>query len=149
MLGGAILDGRNRYMCAIDLGIECPREEYLGDDPLAFVISHNLHRRHLTESQRASIAARVENMEHGGRRQEQDANLHLAIPLSQRAAVTRAEAAQMLNVSERSVATALRGGNRHTGRTSARERHKPGPATLPAKNRLAPLRGCMGAQTEH
>ncbi|PKP91220.1 MAG: hypothetical protein CVT75_09725 [Alphaproteobacteria bacterium HGW-Alphaproteobacteria-14] len=61
-------------------------------------ISHNLHRRHLTESQRASIAARVESMKHGGNRQ--DANLHLD------PRVTRAEAATLLNVSERSVASA-------------------------------------------
>jgi phage N-6-adenine-methyltransferase len=109
-LGAHILDGRNRYMAARELGIEYPRREFGsqpsdGDDPLAFVVSHNLTRRHLTESQRSSIAARLETMSHGGRR-EQDANLHLDIPLSQRAAVTRSDAARMMNVSERSVATA-------------------------------------------
>jgi phage N-6-adenine-methyltransferase len=106
MYQGAILDGRNRFTCARDLGIEPPVVEFEGRDPLAFVISHNLHRRHLTESQRASIAARVANMQHGGRRSEQDANLHLEIPLSERAAVTRNDAARMLNVSPRSVADA-------------------------------------------
>jgi N6-adenosine-specific RNA methylase IME4 len=111
-LGGAILDGRNRYMCARDLGIEYPRVEFSGDDPLAFVISHNLHRRHLTESQRASIAARVANMGHGGNRKvaEQDANLRLDIPPSQQAMasapVTVSDAARMMNVSERSVTSA-------------------------------------------
>ena len=64
-LNGAILDGRNRYACAIELGIDFPSVEITGADPLAFVISHNLHRRHLTESQRASIAARVANMQRG------------------------------------------------------------------------------------
>jgi ParB family chromosome partitioning protein len=113
MLDGAILDGRNRYMCARDLGIEYPVREFDGDDPLAFVISHNLHRRHLTESQRASVAARLANMERGGDRKtqpDQNANLQFDIPLSQqasaRAPVTNADAAKMLNVSERSVATA-------------------------------------------
>lgn len=111
-LDDAILDGRNRYMCARDLGIEYPRTEFEGDDPLAFVISHNLHRRHLTESQRASIAARVANMAHGGNRkaQVQDANLRLDIPLSERAKasppVSNSDAARLLNVSPRSVADA-------------------------------------------
>lgn len=108
--GGKILDGRNRYQCARELGLDFLTVEFAGDDPLAFVISHNLHRRHLTESQRASIAARVENMQHGGRRDrnycaeyEQDANLRLA---SERTSVTRNDAARMLNVSPRSVADA-------------------------------------------
>jgi hypothetical protein len=58
---GAILDGRNRYNACLDLGIE-PRFTVFDDSrdtPQAFVISHNLHRRHLNESQRAMIAARI------------------------------------------------------------------------------------------
>jgi phage N-6-adenine-methyltransferase len=104
--GGAILDGRNRYMCARELGVNFPRVDYQGDDPLAFVISHNLHRRHLTESQRASIAARVANMGHGERADRRAANLPV-LPLSELAAprppVTQGDAARLLNVSERSV----------------------------------------------
>lgn len=98
-LDGAIIDGRNRYMCARDLGIEYPRVEYDGDDPLGFVISHNLHRRHLTESQRAMVAAKLAKMDNGGdRRSDQTANLQSDI--------SRARAANLLNVSERSVNTA-------------------------------------------
>ena len=101
-LGGAILDGRNRFVCARDLGVEYPSVDFDGDDPLSCVISHNLHRRHLTESQRASIAARVANMEQG-RPADKAANLPL---LSERAAapkVSQSDAARLLNVSERSV----------------------------------------------
>lgn len=61
-LNDAILDGRNRYMAARALGIEYPRVEYEGDDPLGFVISVNLNRRHLTTSQRAMIAAKIANL---------------------------------------------------------------------------------------
>lgn len=108
-LDGHILDGRNRYQCARDLGIEYPRVEFTGDDALSFVISHNLHRRHLTESQRASIAQRVANMGRG-RNWGNSANLQNK-PLSERAApqpprVSVDDAAKMLNVSPRSVHTA-------------------------------------------
>lgn len=97
-LNGEILDGRNRYMCARDLGIEYPRVEFSGNDPLSFVISHNLHRRHLSESQRASVAAKLANMKQGERTDLQpSANLHK---------VSLSKAAELLNVSERSVATA-------------------------------------------
>jgi N6-adenosine-specific RNA methylase IME4 len=106
MYQGAVLDGRNRLTCARDLGIEFPTVEFEGRDPLAFVISHNLHRRHLTESQRASIAARVANMGQG-RPSDKGANLPL---LSERATaqspIPISDAAAMMNVSERSVKTA-------------------------------------------
>jgi len=110
-LDGAILDGRNRYMAARDLGVQYPRTEYAGDDPLAFVISHNLHRRHLSESQRASIAARVANMETGQRvdHASRSANLPtlgLTDQETPRPPVSTASAAKMMNVSERSVTTA-------------------------------------------
>ena len=44
------------------VGVEPRYREYAGDDPLGFVISLNLNRRHLNESQRAVIAARLANM---------------------------------------------------------------------------------------
>jgi ParB family chromosome partitioning protein len=111
-LGGAILDGRNRFVCARDLGVEYPSVDFDGDDPLSYVISHNLHRRHLTESQRASIAARVANMP--SHRPSKPANLQASEPrlsLSEQATprmplTSTADAARMLNVSPRSVADA-------------------------------------------
>jgi hypothetical protein len=39
-------------MAARELGIEYPRIEYEGDDPLGFVISHNLTRRHFRQGLR-------------------------------------------------------------------------------------------------
>ena len=55
-------------------------EEYTGEDALQYVISKNLHRRHLNETQRAGVASRMANMEHGGWRgnQWQAPNLELA-----------------------------------------------------------------------
>ncbi|MFC5391217.1 hypothetical protein [Bosea vestrisii] len=96
-LGGAVLDGRNRYMAARELGIEYPRCDYIGDDPLGFVISRNLARRHLSESQRAAVAAEIANLGHGGDRSDQGANLPLAPDLAAPPPVSVAKAAESLS----------------------------------------------------
>src|SRR2546423_184279 len=51
---GAILDGRNRYLACLAAGVEPRYVTYTGN-PWTFVISPNLHRRHLTDTQRAVI----------------------------------------------------------------------------------------------
>ncbi len=51
---GQVLDGRNRARACEELGIELSQRELDEDqDPVAFVLSVNLHRRHLTPSQRS------------------------------------------------------------------------------------------------
>jgi hypothetical protein len=58
--------------------------EFDGCVPLInFIVSLNLHRRHLSEGQRGVVAAKIETMRQG--RQNKDANLH----------VSRAEAAEL------------------------------------------------------
>lgn len=93
---GQILDGRNRFKAADLAGVDPSFVEYEGDDALAFVIRHNLHRRHLNESQRAVVASRLANM-NPHRPSNKSANLHTS--------VTQPQAAEMLNVSTRTVAT--------------------------------------------
>ena len=93
---GKILDGRNRYNACQKAGITPDTVTYDGNDPLGHVISLNLHRRHLSESQRGMVAARLANMPN--HRPEKTANLR---PL-----ITQDEAASKLNVSERTVNTA-------------------------------------------
>ena len=57
---GLILDGRNRFAACQLLGIEPATMEWDGNGmPETFVISMNLHRRHLNDGQRAMIAARL------------------------------------------------------------------------------------------
>lgn len=52
---GMVLDGWHRYRACMELGREPERFTFPADkDPVAFVLSHNLHRRHLTSSQRAA-----------------------------------------------------------------------------------------------
>jgi ParB-like chromosome segregation protein Spo0J len=64
---GQILDGRNRYRACQALSRDCATRDYPGHDPLGFVLSMNLQRRHLDESQRSMIAARLATMRQGER----------------------------------------------------------------------------------
>ena len=58
-LDNQILDGRNRYRACQKAGTEPTFIEYSGTDPVRDVLSWNLHRRHLTPSQRATLAVEV------------------------------------------------------------------------------------------
>jgi N6-adenosine-specific RNA methylase IME4 len=93
---GEILDGRNRYRASEVAGVDCPMREYLGDDPAAFVVSLNLKRRHLTESQRGMVAAKLANLPAHRPTEDNCANLR----------TSQDAAAEMLNVSRRTVQTA-------------------------------------------
>jgi hypothetical protein len=95
-LDGLILDGRNRHRACEIAGVDPTFDEYLGGDPLQFVISHNLHRRHLTESQRGMVAAKLANMRSGER-------TDLPSIDGRSAGVAQRDAAEMLNVGEATV----------------------------------------------
>ena len=56
---GMILEGRNRFRAYSAAGVAPGFEQYTGDDPVGFVVSMNLRRRHLDESQRAMVAAKL------------------------------------------------------------------------------------------
>jgi Homeodomain-like domain len=97
---GQILDGRNRYNACKALGIQPQVRTYQGNDPLGFVLSMNLVRRHLNESQRALVAADVATMRQGERTDlEPSANLQK---------VSQAKASALFNISTRSVSDAKR-----------------------------------------
>jgi ParB-like chromosome segregation protein Spo0J len=79
LLDGLILDGRNRWRACAAAGIAPETTDFphgAEAEAFAFVVSKNLHRRHLTVGQRAMIAARIMNTDHGGdRRSDQSLNL--------------------------------------------------------------------------
>ena len=109
LLDGKILDGRNRYRACAATGVTPHFETFnatIHGDPLTYVIAKNLHRRHLTESQRAMLAAELATMKQGERTDvEPSANLQK---------VSQADAAKLTNVSTRSVASAAKVKNEGT-----------------------------------
>ena len=93
LLDGQILDGRNRHAACSLAGVDPSFSEFVGGDPAAWVVSKNLHRRHLSESQRAMVAARL-------------ATLPAHRPQGSRPIgplKTQPAAAELLNVSRRAV----------------------------------------------
>jgi len=92
IMGDSVVDGRHRYRACLQAGVE-PQFVVVpdGTDLNALVISLNLRRRHLDESQRAMVAARLANLPLGS-------NQHAQI-----CAPSQDSAAEMLNVSRRTV----------------------------------------------
>ena len=79
---GMILDGGNRYRACLQAGVEPTFREFDGDNLVTFVLSANLHRRHMSAGQQAAIVASAEDwaraQTHGGdRRSDRAASLPL------------------------------------------------------------------------
>jgi len=57
-----ILDGRNRFLACGEAGVKPHYEYYKGDQPVSYVVSKNLHRRHLTGSQKAGVGWKLKDI---------------------------------------------------------------------------------------
>jgi len=57
--GDVILDGRHRLRACRELGIEPTFQEFTGNDEVAYIISVNVLRRHLTADQRVAVLAKL------------------------------------------------------------------------------------------
>lgn len=90
---GMVLDGWHRNLACHKAGVPFKTEDFDGDDPVAFVISRNLHRRHLTASQRA--AAVVATSEWRGRGEK--------LKSAPGAGLTEKQMAETAEVSERTI----------------------------------------------
>jgi ParB-like nuclease domain len=55
---GEIIDGRNRYRACLKAKVEPRFTVFKGGDPLTFVISANLHRRHLKAKEQRDVMAK-------------------------------------------------------------------------------------------
>jgi ParB-like chromosome segregation protein Spo0J len=97
---GRILDGRHREQAGAEADIAVPAQTFTGtdDEALEHVIALNVRRRHLNESQRAMVAAKLANitrtdtLKHGAR--------PATLPIGK---VSQPAAARMLSVSDRLV----------------------------------------------
>jgi N6-adenosine-specific RNA methylase IME4/ParB-like chromosome segregation protein Spo0J len=99
---GRVIDGRNRARACDELGLEPDAVFYTGGEGgiVAFSLSLNKHRRHLTDSQWAAAAANIANMRQGERTDlEPSANLQK---------VSLGDAARIMGVSERSANSAAK-----------------------------------------
>jgi N6-adenosine-specific RNA methylase IME4 len=125
LLTGQILDGRNRYLACVAAGLipvelTAPNAGHLRyfhsyvpagadtpsqDELVAYVISKNLRRRQLNESQRAQVAARLGKLQHGGDRSKPSieglsTEKRASMVNVGRASVERADAVERDGVSE-------------------------------------------------
>ena len=94
---GQLVDGRNRLKACRELKLaptECELDE--STDPVAYVISANLHRRHLTTTQRSMVAAKFAMLKNGSNQHKKEGP-----PIG--GPSRRDDAAKLLNVSIRSV----------------------------------------------
>lgn len=101
---GRVLDGRNRWRACRAIGVVPQTDAFTGGDPVAFVLSKNLYRRHLDESQRAMVGGKLANMSQGRPKTGKFAGL--SEKGSSKQMISQKEAADMVNVSERSVRSA-------------------------------------------
>lgn len=111
---GSIIDGRNRHRACIEVEVEPPHfKTWNGEGSLvSFVVSMNLHRRHLTSSQRAVIALDAEK----ARAKEIEAKEHLRkigatpeiFPESKDNTEAREFAAEIMGVNPRYISDAKR-----------------------------------------
>lgn len=89
---GKILDGRNRFKACGIAGVVPKTQEFNNCDPLTFVVSMNLQRRHLDYDQRVGVALKIRKLKPKGRPPE---NGTKSSHLSERSAEVAAKACKV------------------------------------------------------
>lgn len=108
---GFLLDGRNRRAACKEASVDPRVEEFTGEDPVDFIISKNIHRRHLKLGERALLAAELARLGRGRpparpEAAEQGALFDGGAEKPQICGITATDAADRLGVSARSVESA-------------------------------------------
>ena len=95
-LEGRILDGRCRYLACKMAAVEPQFENYAGNDPIAYVYSRNIARRHLTKPQCEILAARLAELRVGSNQHSAGLPIGRACQLLRPVRFQRALGEQML-----------------------------------------------------
>ena len=142
---GMVLDGWHRHQACQIAKVLPIIEEFDGDDPVAFVLSANLHRRHLTESQRAAAVVMCSEWAKNGRPEKGDHGHPF---------VSNADMAETAQVSERTIMRAKQGVEAglgeaiKNGKISARAAAKVGREPAPKREIEQPATPDFGDQLE-
>lgn len=99
---GMVLDGWHRYRASLEAGVTPSFEPYDGPDPVSFVLSLNMHRRHLTGSQRAAAVVACTQWASIGHNQHTGGSEPGSAPR------TEAEMAKAADVSDKTIRQAKR-----------------------------------------
>ena len=97
---GQILDGFHRFRACVELRKDAYLKEYGGSDPAGYVLSSNLHRRHLSASQRAGAIVACNEWRGGAGRPEKELRNVAQLPQ------TAAQMAETAQVSPRTIVSA-------------------------------------------
>lgn len=131
LFDGKIIDGRRRYKACRFAGIEPKFRDVNPADPVAYVLSLNLHRRHLDVAQRSMVGAKAKELrerlseeaakrksegnKHGGQsagrgrpKQDSDSSRRHDAATNQPAGRVRDQIGRLVGVSGDSVAKAAR-----------------------------------------
>ena len=104
-----IVDGRNRLRACIDAGVKPTFTCLQAKDVETYIIDKNLHRRHLTESQRAMVAATIANIRNGANQHSKNDGVPIGTP-----SMSIDSAAKKMKVGRRTAARAKKVKSRGT-----------------------------------
>lgn len=144
---GMVLDGWHRYRACIDLGLKPQQFTFPeGDDPVAFVKGANLHRRHLTASQRAAAVVACSAWIPSGRPKKgaPGAPFSTKAELAKEAHVSESTIAQAKVAHKAGLTDAVKSGAMTVKEAAAVARGKP---TKPKKTTLPPAPAPERGQT--
>jgi hypothetical protein len=103
LLDDQVLDGRRRQLACVRAEVEPKYKQWKGKDPLAFVVSKNLHRRHLGEADRAIIAAKIATMKKTDTLKKGQNPNDSSDPPFGGSGISQEKAAKLMNVSTKAV----------------------------------------------